>query len=561
MIYQKTKAKDIISDPNRLRDSIANTMNEIATIVGATLGPGGRPVLIERDNQPPQITKDGVTVAKSLGVAKAEKNVIIESAKEICINTAKEAGDGTTTAIVMANAIVQSGQKFLQSNPKYNPQRMINELNSLYKTQIVPLVKEKSITDLNEKLLTQVAKVSANGDEEIAAVAVSAVMDAGDDGQVLILEGNGPETYVDSVDGFCVTSGLKEFAQLAPIFINDQGGQQNKMDHGLVFLYDGSINDLSVTARIQQAIEGTELYGKPIIIIAHDFADNVIDKIAKTHKGGYNIVPVKTPMSGLKNSKSILLRDIAAYTSATLVDPGNIEEFNQEFFGDFDSARINMFETFIIAEPDMDLVNVRVGELKKMHDDAPDEYSKMHLRAHIARLQCGISTVMVGGSSTLEIREKRDRMEDAVEAVRSAIAEGIIPGGCWMQQLIKKHISSLPDKKPSYDILIEALDAPLQLLLTNCGENPDEILPKLNKKGEHIIFNAATHEFQDAFKAGIIEPAKVCRVSLGNALSVASLLITLGGIVVVPRDASLESQIEMQKQAFGEMMSAAGQGD
>ena len=216
---------------------------------------------------------------------------------------------------------------------------------------------------------------------------------------------------------------------------------------------------------------------------------------------------------------------------------------------------MNTFETFLVAEPDKDAVDKRVGELKQIHDSAPDEFSKMHLRAHIARLQCGISTILVGGSSALEIREKKDRTEDAVEAVRSAIAEGIVAGGCYMQQVIKRHIQSLDNKKPSYEILIKALDAPIQLLLTNCGESPEEIIPKI--KGTKI-FDADSHDFVDAYKTGIVEPAKVCRVSLGNALSVASLLITLGGIVVVPRNASLEQQMDLQKQAFGEMMQSAG---
>lgn len=555
MLYEKTKAKQIISDPKILHDSVLSTIQQMARVVGATLGPGGRPVLIERDGMAPLITKDGVTVAKSIGLADSDKNIIIESAKEICINTAKEAGDGTTTAIVLANAIVQHGQKFLQENEKYNPQKMVNELKTLYSNEIVPLIKKHSKDANNEKLLQQVAKISANGDEEIAAVAVSAVMDAGDDGKVLIEEGNGPDTVIDSVDGFCITSGLKEFGSIGPIFMNDEAGQQNRMENGLIFLYDGTINDLSVPSRVQQALEGTEYYGMPIILLAHDFSDEVVDKIAKTKKGGYNIVPVKTPMSGLKNSRSILLRDVAAYTGATIMDTSNIKDLEPECFGDFDSARINTFETFLVSEPDSEAVDKRVGELKRILDDAPDEFSKMHLRAHIARLQLGISTILVGGSSALEIREKRDRTEDAVEAVRSAIAEGVVAGGCYMHQLIKNHINSLKEQKASYEILTKALDAPLNLLLTNCGELPDEVIPKI--KGSKI-FDAYNHDFVDAYKAGIVEPAKVCRVSIGNALSVASLLITLGGIVVVPRNASLEQQMDLQKQAFGEMMNAAG---
>lgn len=556
MIYEKTKAKDIISDNDQLKSAVSETLRQAATIVGATLGPGGRPVLIERDGMPPLITKDGVTVAKSLGLAEAEKNIIIESAKEICVNTAKEAGDGTTTAIVLANAIVEAGQEFLFQNKQYNPQRIVNELNQLYKEHIVPLIDEKANKDIDENMLRQVAMISANGDKEIADLAVEAVMSAGDDGVVLFDEAQGKASYLDAVEGFVITNGLKAVGQLGSVFINDEENQQNIMEKGLIFLYDGTISSLDVPARIQELIEGTEFFGKPIILVAHKFTDNVIDRIAKTYRGGYNIIPCVTPMSGLSNSRTILLKDIAAYTSASIMDKESIENMELDDFGDFDSAHSNMFETIISAVPDEHRIEQRVHELKKLCEDAPDDFSKMHLRAHISRLTGGISTLFIGGVTNFEIRERKDRAEDAVEAVRSAIAEGVIPGGCSLQQQIKQHIKDMKDAPKSYSILIDALDAPLKLLLSNCGYQHEEIIPKL-KNGN--IFDAYNHKIVDPFKAGIIEPAKVCRVSLANALSVASLLITLGGIVVVPRDIGLENQLAMQKQTFSEMMAAQGE--
>lgn len=557
MIFEKTKAKDIISEQDTLREAVSETLKQMARIVGATLGPGGRPVLIERDGMAPLITKDGVTVAKALGVAKAERNIIIESAKEICINTAKEAGDGTTTAIVLANAIVEAGQEFLKQNPKYNPQRIVNELNQLYKNELVPFIARSAQKAGAETILQSVARISANGDEELSKLTVEAVLAAGDDGVVLLEEAQGKECYLETVDGFVLTNGLKEIGQLADIFINDQKNQQNVMERGLVFLYDGTISSLDVPAKIQEAVEGTEYYGKPIIVVAHKFADNVIDRFAKTVRGGYNIIPVVTPMSGLKNSRTILLKDMAAYTGATIMDPEKIDRFGIDDFGDFDSARVNMFETFIVAEPDEKLVSRRVEELKQIIKDSPDEFSRMHLRSHISRLTGGISTLFIGGATNFEIRERKDRAEDALEAVRSAIAEGIVPGGCAMQQAMKRHIQGLETFKPAYQILVAALDAPLNLLLSNCGETPDDIIALLAKEQGMKIFDAENHVIVDPYQAGIIEPAKVCRVSLGNALSVASLLITLGGIVVVPRDTGLENQIAMHKQAFNDMMNAS----
>jgi chaperonin GroEL len=570
MIYEKSKAKNITADRAKIKEIVHSTIDKMSTVVGATLGPGGRPVLIERDTLSPLITKDGVTVAKSLGVDNAEANIIIDAAKEICLKTAKEAGDGTTTAIVLANAITKHGLNFLDANPKYNPQRMVSELQEVYDTIIVPYLKSNAIPVKGREELINVATISANGDKAIAVAAVDAVMAAGEDGHVLIEEAQGNQLRVETMDGFIVTSGLKDVGSVGRAFINDRANQQVKMDKGLVFLYDGTLNDLKVPGAIQQAIEGTELYGLPIAVFAHGFADIVIEAFAKTTKGGYTVVPVKTPMSGAANSRSSFLLDMSAYTGGTVYDPGTIDKFieddGEDGFGRFDSGKIGMYESVIQSVPDSDRIDARISELKHLMDVSPSDFDKMHIKAAIGKLTGGISTIWVGGGSDLEAREKRDRVEDAVEAVKSAIAEGVIPGGCAVQLVLSHMISLNPNKKPSWDIMAQALSEPFQLLLNNCGESVDEVWPHLNQvisvcakeqKLPAYLFDANSHTVVKAFEAGILEPAKVCRVTIGNALSVASLLVTLGGIVVAPRNSSLEQQMELSKGAFREMMSAS----
>lgn len=573
MIYEKSKAKRIVSSIKDIKDIVESTMNDMATIVGATLGPGGRPVLIERDGLSPLITKDGVTVAKSLGVDSAEANIIVDAAKEICLKTAKEAGDGTTTAIVLANSIIKHGTDFLMSNPKYNPQRMCNELNELYSTLIVPFLKDRAVKVKTREELVSVAKISANGDQRIAEAAVDAVIAAGEDGHVLIEEAQGDQIKVETLDGFIVTSGLKDIGSIGRAFVNDRANQQVKMDKGLVFLYDGTLNDLKVPGSIQQVVEGSNMYGLPIVVFAHGFADVVLEAFAKTTKGGYTVVPVKTPMSGVANSRSSFLLDMAAYCGATVYDPGTIDRFVEEDrtsgFGLFESAKIGMYESVVTSVPDTDKLEARIAELKHLMEVSPSDFDKMHIKAAIGKLTGGISTIWVGGGSELEAREKRDRVEDAVEAVKSAIAEGIIPGGCATHLVLSKMISNSPNKKPSWDIMAKALMEPFALLLGNCGESVEDVWSQMSQHIEECamsrelpktVFDANQHAFADAFQSGIIEPAKVCRVSIGNALSVASLLVTLGGIVVVPRDSNLENQLELSKQAFREMMSSAGVG-
>lgn len=554
-LYEKSKAKAIIANKADLTKIVSETLNIMATSVGSTLGPGGSAVIIERDGLPPLATKDGVTVAKSLGMDRAEYNIIVEAAKEICVNTAKDAGDGTTTAIVLANAIVKYGQEFVGNNAKYNPQRIVNDLDALYEDVIVPYIKSQARPIDSEDKLRNVATISANGDTRVASVVVDAVLAAGDDGKVLIEEAQGDQMRVETIDGYIVTSGLKELGQLGPMFINDKTNQQVKMDNGFVFLYNGSINDLKVTAYIQDAIEGTELYGSPLIIMAHDFADSVMDKLAANIKGGITLCPVKTPRSGLPNSRTIFLEDMAAYTGGRVLDPSTIDELTDEDFGSFTFAKCNLYETFIMSTPLSENIENRLAELKAIESACFSEMDKMHVRANIAKLTGGISTIYVGGVSDLKVRERKARVEDAVEAVRSAIAEGSIAGGCKIHVELADLISAHPDKKPSWEIMVRALKEPLRLLLENCGESFEDICPLLSGK---LVFDANEHTMVDPYDAGIIEPAKVARVSIGNALSVASLLMTLGGIVVTPRDSTLENQLAMSKQAFQDMMASQG---
>lgn len=564
MLYEKQKVKEITTDRAEIKRIVQSALNEMSTIVGSTLGPGGRTVLMERDNLAPLATKDGVTVAKAVGMANAQASVVVEAAKEICLRTAKEAGDGTTTAIVLANALVQNASNFLEANPKYNPQRMINDLNKLYEGVIVPFLKTHAKPVKTREELVNVATISANGDALIATAAVDAVMAAGEDGQVLVEEADDSTIRVESMEGCIVTSGLKDLGPIGISFINDRANQQAKMDEGLVFLFDGSLNDLKVPAAIQQAVEGTNLYGKPIIVFAHHFADVVLDKFAKSTKGGYMVIPVKTPMGGVANSRVMFLHDVAAYTSATVYDPANLDtaiEGDGLAFGSFKTAKINLYETFLTAESDPDVLEARINELKSIAAIAPNDRERMFVKAAISKLTGGVSTIWVGGGSELEAREKKARVEDAVEAVRSAIAEGIIPGGCGVQLVLADVIRRHAERLPSWVIMEQALLEPFKLLLTNCGEDFNDVW---NAMGKYVtgsdappthIFDANTHKVVEPEVVGIIEPAKVCRVSIGNALSVASILSTLGGLVVSPRDAGLETQLALSKSAFRDMMS------
>ena len=567
MMYVKSKTKDIVDNPQELREIVTSTLSRMAAVAGRTLGPGGAVTLIEREGMPPLLTKDGVTVIKSLGLPNAAANTVLDTCKEISLNTARDAGDGTTTAIVLADALVKVGSEFMANNKRYNPQRLVNQIRKCYETVVLPYLKEVAQEVKSDEDLKRVALISANGDEDVANVVVKAFMSAGEDGHILIQEDQGGGMRVETVDGYIVTSGLRDIGAIGSAFINDRANQQVRMDAGLVVLFDGTLNDLVLPAAIQAAFESDEAYfGKPILVMAHGFADPVIEKFLKTSKGGVTVLPVKVPKSTLANSKTMFLQDMAAYTGGTVMDPASAPSFTGEDFGAFTSAKINTYETFIQSESESELVEARVAELKAVMASAHSEHDRAHLRAAIAKLTGGISTVWVGGMTDAEVRERRDRVQDAVEAVRSAVAEGIVAGGAATHIAISQRIRAVAGLDPAWHILAIALERPFEVLLFNCGEDDrtaeikEAIRASVGSDGvPKVIFDAEKHDFMNPFEAGIVEPAKVHRVAIGNAISVASLMVTLGGIVVSPRDYNLETQMELSKSALKDMMNEAGQ--
>lgn len=561
MLYVKSKAKEMIDSDDNITKVVQETITRAARIVGSSLGPGGRPTLLARGDMPPLATKDGVTILKHIGFSSAPHNIILDMCKEISLNTARDAGDGTTTAIVLAEAIYRHGQTFIQANPKYNPQRFMRELKTCYDKVVIPTLKESHIMKKvsTEDDLLSVALISANGDKEIADAVVKAVIAAGEDGTVLVQEDQGGGMRVETIDGYIVTSGLKDLGAIGTAFINDRAGQQVSMDAGLVVMFDGSLNDLVLLGRVQDAFENTpECFGKPIIIFAHAFADPVIEKCLKTSKSGVTVLPVKVPKSGLPNNRTIFLQDMAVYTGGTVMDPASAITFEAKDFGEFKKARVNTYEAFVQATPDVDAVDARVEELKSIMASAFSEHDKAHLRAHIGKLTGGISTVWVGGITDAEIRERKDRVQDAIEAVRSAVAEGIVAGGGITHRYIIEAIEMSPDFKPSWDVMVKALKAPYLRIMENCGEADvaEHYWERMSETDR--IFDADSHSDVDAWEAGVVEPAKVHRIAIGNALSIASLLVTLGGIITDCYNPELENQMELSKMAFRD---ALGQSD
>jgi chaperonin GroEL len=565
-LYEKTKAKEIIVDKKEIESTIKDTIYNMAELVGSTLGPAGRTVLIERDNLSPLVTKDGVTVAKNIGYLDSKKNVFVESAKEICLNTGKEAGDGTTSAIVLASSFIKRGYEYLQELGKEeNPQAVSRSLLKVYEKEIKRVIKEYSKDITTPEEIKNIAMVSSNGDEVVSDVVLEATNSAGNDGHIVIAEDLGGETRCENIEGYIVTSSLKNLGALGTKFINDRGTQECKMDNGLILMYNGEINDHTVLSNLQELISKNNNLAKvPFVIMAHNFSDSVMEQLVKFFMSGFSILPIKTPHFATPTSRTIFLEDMAAYTGGKVVDPG-FEELTIQDFGSFEKIRANVYECIVYpedagSEESNERIQKRIKELNAICDAATSEFDKSIIKGCISRISGGVSTIYVGGITELEIREKKARAEDAVEAVRSAISEGIVPGGATIYLAIKKELECIKTES-NWDIIINSLDELIDRILSNAGiQNKEAIIKKLynnidiDKKEINMIYNANTRSVEKFSESKIIDPSKVIRVALGNALSVATMFLTLGGIVVVPRDLNAEMQTDLQKTAFQEMM-------
>lgn len=455
----------------------------------------------------------------------------------------------TTTAIVLAADIVKEGQRFLDEHPEYSPQRVSRELKNLYQDKIKPsiLALSKSITDLSEeeseKAIRHVALVSANHDEEIAEAVAKAVSSVGEDGMVTAEEGAGTETRVEYSEGFSFMSGLHDLGPAAgPAFVNRQDFGDCRIDTGAyVVLYDGEINDIGTIAPLMEKVASlTDENGHHIkasmVVFAHRFSDFVLKTFAQNfRRGTLTIVPVITPRNGQAVGRSQFLHDLSAYCDGHVFDAQGttLNEATPFMLGTIDSIKVGRSEGLILGKPVLERVDQRIAELKaQMNDLATSEFDREMIRYRIGRMTGGVATIYAGGASALEAKERHARVVDAISAVRSAIQQGVVPGGGATLAVISDSLSG--DGVES--ILGEAILAPFYRILENVGlQTPDirDLLQKIgkNENDEFFVYDALAQKLVNWWDSGILDPAKVTLSALENALSVAQLLMTLGGVI------------------------------
>ena len=556
----KTTPKVFISDRELIKRRVLEITKKIADIVGCTLGPGGRTVLLESDLQgvSHRVSKDGTGVFSNLGAIDSIDHVIIETARDCAQRVGEGAGDGTTTTTILAYQLIKNIQEFCQNNPKYSPQKAVRKIKKAVSEILVPYIRSRSIKidASNTELLKKVGTISANGDAEMANKVYECfeMTGFGDGSHITIKEIPGPEGYdISRIDGLPIYSGHEDLNRFSNVFINDIGNQRTFLEKPLFVLFDGMINDLIQVTDILNLIGEKWSNGdqdfKNTVLVAHGFSDNVLTTLALNfaNNATMNIVPLKTPMRQFLNSQTAFLYDLAAFTgakvfglkdqlaTATLNDLGSGMEY-------FESYR---FRSTVVGDPEPMNVEVRAADLKKMEENSESKAEKIWLQERVALLTCGIAKFTIFAGSGADLKEKHDRVEDATMAMRSAIKYGCLPGGTRIAiDMAVILAQELPEGDPARDVLMESLLSLPKTLLDNAGHNPEEIAEVISKliESPELVYNVEDDIYGDAMELGLFDATKAVEESLVNAVSIAGVLGTLGGIVVAPRDNEFERQ-------------------
>lgn len=556
----KTAPKIFEANPAKLKKALLNAMNRASTIVGSSMGPGGKVTLIESDYPgiPNKITKDGVTILKSLGSSDSYEHLILETVRDVAQRTASEAGDGTTTATVLSYAIIQNLFDFCEKNPKFSPQKAARRIAKVTEEVLVPYIFDRSIKigEDNKDMLKMVAKISANGDEDMANAVIQAFEEIGygDASHVTIREVSGKKGYkVERIDGFPIAMGYEDsIGKLHTAFINDQANQRCSLDKPLFLLYDGVINDMVNILPLVNAVgqkyvhEGNSDF-KNMVIFAHGFSENVLTNLAFNFAdpNTINVVPMVTPMAQFVNSQTQFLLDLSAFTGAKVfglkdqMSTATLNDLGQNM-ENFEAYR---FRSTVIGDSDSVNIEVRAEDLKKMKEQAESKAEALWLEERIGKITNGIAKLTIMGGSNGELKEAHDRCEDAVCAVRSAISYGALPGGARVTiDMALKLAQELEPGDPAREVLMPSLMSLIQRLLDNAGYNNEEMLEVIGKLTENsdLVYDIENQKYGKAEELGLFDATKAVSESLSNAVSIANVLGTMGGMVCHPRDAEFE---------------------
>ena len=515
-------AKDIKFDIEA-RDGLKRGVDALANAVKVTLGPKGRNVIISKSFGGPTVTKDGVSVAKEIELADPLENMGAQMVKEVASKTNDLAGDGTTTATVLAQAIVKEGLKNVAAGA--NPMDLKRGIDKAVEAIVADLAKQtQSVGDSSEKI-KQVASISANNDETIGDLIAKAFTKVGKEGVITVEEAKGTDTYVDVVEGMQFDRGY-----LSPYFVTDADKMVAELSNPYVLLYDKKISNLQELLPILEPVAQSS---RPLLIIAEDvdgqaLATLVVNKL----RGGLKIAAVKAP--GFGDRRKAMLEDIAILTGGTVIaeESGySLENTTLEMLGTAETISIDKDNTTIVnGAGEAELIKGRVNQIKAQMETSTSDYDKEKLQERLAKLAGGVAVLYVGAASEVEMKEKKDRVDDALHATRAAVEEGIVAGGGVALVRAKTVLATLKsenaDEATGIQIISRAVEAPLRTIVENAGGEGSVVIAKVTEGSGDFGFNAKTGEYVQMLAVGIIDPKKVTRVALENAASVAGMILT-----------------------------------
>ena len=505
------------------RDGIKRGVDALANAVKVTLGPKGRNVIIGKAFGAPQVTKDGVTVAKEIELEEPLENMGAQMVKEVASKTNDLAGDGTTTATVLAQAIVKEGLKNVAAGA--NPLDLKRGIDKSVEAIVASLQKQSAAVGDSSEKIHQVASISANNDPTIGGLITEAFEKVGKEGVITVEEAKGTDTYVDVVEGMQFDRGY-----LSPYFVTDSEKMEADLETPYILLYDKKISTMKDILPILEPVSQT---GKPLLIIAEDvdgeaLATLVVNKL----RGALKIAAVKAP--GFGDRRKAMLEDLAILTGGTVISEERgftLENTTIEMLGTAESVTIDKDNTTVVnGSGSSDDIQARVNQIKSQIETTTSDYDKEKLQERLAKLSGGVAVLYVGAPSEVEMKEKKDRVDDALHATRAAVEEGIVAGGGVALLNAKKALEKLKvenaDETTGIQIISKAVEAPLRIIVENSGGEGSVVISKVSEGDNNFGYNAKEGSYVDMLKEGIIDPKKVARVALENAASVAGMILT-----------------------------------
>jgi chaperonin GroEL len=515
-------AKDIKFDIDA-RDGLKRGVDALANAVKVTLGPKGRNVIISKSFGAPTVTKDGVSVAKEVELENELENMGAQMVKEVASKTNDLAGDGTTTATVLAQAIVKEGLKNVAAGA--NPMDLKRGIDKAVKALVVDLEKQAQKVGNSSEKINQVAAISANNDSTIGELIAKAFTKVGKEGVITVEEAKGMETYVDVVEGMQFDRGY-----LSPYFVTDADKMIADLENPYILLFDKKISNLQ---EILPILEPVSQSGRPLLIIAEDvdgqaLATLVVNKL----RGGLKIAAVKAP--GFGDRRKAMLEDIAILTGGTVISEErgfSLENATLDLLGTAETITVDKDNTTIVnGAGNAEAIKSRVNQIKAQIETTTSDYDKEKLQERLAKLAGGVAVLYVGAASEVEMKEKKDRVDDALHATRAAVEEGIVAGGGVALVRAKKVLEKIStenlDETTGIQIINKAIEAPLRIIVENAGGEGSVVLNKVLEGKKDFGYDAKSDQYVDMLKAGIIDPKKVTRVALENAASVAGMILT-----------------------------------